>query len=262
MKSAFAVPIVQRRDPAPGHVEFILANEALSCAAPGQFCHVLTPGMLRRPLSFSRMDSKTGCVGVLLQVVGPGTEWLYGRQVGESLDVLGPLGRGFVPPDPRRPWLLIGGGVGIPPIFAAYGAWRDRMRERVTVVLGARTRDALIMADDFSALGLSPVVVTDDGSRGEQGTVMGPAGRWLDQHPDGQVMACGPTPMLARVHQEARRVAGPMQLALEQRMGCGIGACLACVIPATPVGPQGPRYRRVCTDGPVFSHEELVFSWT
>jgi dihydroorotate dehydrogenase electron transfer subunit len=117
------------------------------------------------------------------------------------------------------------------------------------------------MANDFEALGLDPIITTDDGSWGERGTVLGPVQRWLAHNPGAQVMACGPTPMLAGVHRAtAGMAAGLVQLALEQRMGCGIGACLACVVPAEPEGPEGPRYRRVCTDGPVFLREELVFS--
>lgn len=257
-RAAFEALIVERREPAPDHVELIVESPVLANALPGQFCHVLTPGMLRRPISFSRLDPKAGTAGLLLQVVGSGTAWLYQRQAGESLDVLGPLGRGFEPPDPNRPWLLVGGGVGIPPVYAALKAWPGAV-DQVTVVLGARTAAYVIMADDFGRLGVEPVVATDDGTRGHQGTVMGAVETWIQEHPDGQVAACGPTPMLGAVHRAASRLEGPVQLALEQRMGCGIGACLACVVPAEPVGPQGPRYRRVCTEGPVFRREELVF---
>lgn len=262
MKSAFEAPIIERREVAPGHVEIIVKSAELAAAVPGQFCHVLTPGLLRRPLSFSRLNKETDAAGLLLQVVGSGTEWLYQRQVGETLDVLGPLGRGFEPPGGNRPYLLVGGGVGIPPIYAALEAWHQRMDASVGVVLGARTADAVIMADDFARLGYEAIVTTDDGSRGQRGTVMGPAIEWLRAHPDTEIMACGPTPMLAALHAASPSIRGPVQLALEQRMGCGIGACLACVVPAEPVGPQGPDYRRVCTDGPVFRQEELVFSWT
>ncbi|NMP21646.1 dihydroorotate dehydrogenase electron transfer subunit [Sulfobacillus harzensis] len=259
MAHAFKARIVERRETAPDHVEFILQSPALAEALPGQFCHVLTPGMLRRPISFSRIDRESGTVGLLLQVVGSGTAWLYSRQAGDYLDVLGPLGRGFDPPRPDRPWILIGGGVGIPPIFAALKAWQGAVRAPIRVALGARTADYLIMRQDFHAHGLDPWLATDDGSLGRQGYVVSPLPEWLQEFPQAEVMACGPTPMLAAVSRIAAGRPARVQLALEQRMGCGIGACLACVVEAQPVGPDGPRYRRVCTDGPVFLREELVF---
>lgn len=259
MAHAFEVPIVERRLVAPDHVELVLQSARLSRAQPGQFCHVLTPGMLRRPISFSRLDPERGLAGLLLQVVGSGTAWLYDRQVGEYLDVMGPLGRGFVPPESDRAWILVGGGVGIPPIFAALEAWQTRVKAPIRVVLGARTADYLIMRRDFEGLGTSPVLTTDDGSLGHRGNVLPALDEWLGEFPLAEVMACGPTPMLAAVRKTAMGRSKRVQLALEQRMGCGIGACLACVVPAEPVGLEGPRYRRVCTDGPVFLGEELVF---
>lgn len=259
MKNAFKASIVARDEVAPDHVELILSSPELEDAQPGQFCHVLTPGMLRRPLSFSRLDRKRGRAGVLLQVVGSGTAWLYERRVGEQLDLLGPLGRGFEPPDPSRPWLLVGGGVGIPPLYAALQCWQAAWDQPLGVILGARAATAVIMTKDFQDRGVYPLVTTDDGSLGRFGTVMGPFLEWMDRYPESQVMACGPTGMLAALHGAAKARQGSMQLCLEQRMGCGIGACLACVVPAQPIGEEGPCYRRVCTEGPVFQAEELVF---
>lgn len=260
MAHAFKVDILENRETAPDHRELILKSPELAEAQPGQFCHVLTPGMLRRPISFSRVDRDRGIVGLLLQIVGSGTDWMAQRRAGEQLDVMGPLGRGFSPPAPDKPWLLVGGGVGIPPIYAALKAWREKQSAEVAVLLGARRADYVIMRDDFRALGVDPMLTTDDGSLGRQGTVVPALEEVLKRFPGAQVMACGPTPMLASVSRAAHDLEpGTVQLALEQRMGCGIGACLACVVPAQPIGPEGPRYRRVCTDGPVFLREELVF---
>lgn len=259
MAHAFKVRIDEVRVPAPDHVELIVESQELAEAHPGQFCHVLTPGMLRRPISFSRLDKAGERAGLLVQVVGSGTRWMAERKAGERLDVLGPLGRGFEPPATDRPWLLVGGGVGIPPVFAALEAWGAALESPLNVILGARFKDYLIMADDFRRYGIEPCLATDDGSVGHRGTVIPLVEEWVAEHPDGQVIACGPTPMLAAVSRAAASLTGSVQLALEQRMGCGIGACLACVVPAGPVGPEGPRYRRVCTDGPVFRREELVF---
>lgn len=262
MKSAYDVEIVGRHPLGFNHVELIVQSPELRDCQPGQFVHILTPGMLRRPISFSRIDRDQNQVGLVVQIVGSGTQWLYDRTVGDTLNVMGPLGRGFTPPQTGRPWALVGGGVGIPPLHAALQTWRGVNGDEVTVILGARSKDVLIMADDFRKLGVDPGITTDDGSLGHQGVVTAPLAQWITRHPTGQVMACGPTGMLQHVHRLSERLHGPTQLALEQRMGCGIGACLACVVPAQPLDRNGPRYRRVCTDGPVFEREELVFAWT
>lgn len=255
MGQLLTVPIVERTRVAPLHMEMILHSAVLSAAIPGQFAHVLTPGSLRRPISFSRIDTENHEVGILFQIAGTGTEWLY-ETTDSTLDVMGPLGQGFCAPDPDRPWCLVGGGVGIPPMYAAVERWGADSTVLPTVILGARTGNFILMEDEFRAQGVVLHVATDDGSRGEEGTVIGPLSQWLMKNPGGQVFACGPTPMLRAV-QETTRARATTYLALEQRMGCGIGACLACVVPG--VGEHGPRYRRVCTEGPVFRAEELIF---
>ncbi len=231
-------------------------SPALAGATPGQFAHVVTQGMLRRPISFSRLDVDTGNAAILFQVVGTGTRWLANQEVGTVLDILGPLGRGFPVPDANRPWCLVGGGVGIPPLLAAASQWTGAAQTRPAAILGARSDSLVLLEEEFRQLGHEVWVTTDDGSRGTRGTVIGPLARWLAKNPQGQVYACGPTAMLSAVVAISGQ-RGDVWLALEQRMGCGVGACLACVVFGN--GPEGPGYRRVCTDGPVFSREELIF---
>ncbi|PSR20987.1 MAG: dihydroorotate dehydrogenase electron transfer subunit [Sulfobacillus acidophilus] len=261
MKRDYDVVVVQRRVIAPQHVELIVESPDLASAQPGQFAHVLTPGMLRRPISFSRIDRAHGQVGLIVQSVGIGTEWLCNRQAGDRLNVLGPLGRGFSPPEAGQPWALVGGGVGIPPLYAALQAWQNTVHvPQVVVILGARAAAYLIMADDFGRLGVEVRTATDDGSAGQHGTVLSAVTEWMGVHREGQMMACGPTAMLQAVYQVTANWSGRTQLALEQRMGCGIGACLACVVATRSPGTHGSQYQRVCTEGPVFDREELVFS--
>jgi dihydroorotate dehydrogenase electron transfer subunit len=244
--------VARRAEPRPEHVELLVDAPELAVALrPGQFAHVLTPGRLRRPISFSRVTDD-GLVGLLFRVVGDGTRHLAERRVGDALDLIAPLGQGFPDPGPGAV-ALVGGGVGIPPLFAV--AQRLSATHPLHVILGARSRDALLMDEDFRALGLEPTIVTDDGSFGETGRVTGPLSRWLERTAGGQVMACGPEPMLAAVAR-LTGIGRPCWLAYEQRMGCGVGACLACVVPG--VGADGrPEWLRVCSDGPVFPAERL-----
>ncbi len=248
----YELEVVERQEPKPDHVELLLDAPSLAAAlTPGQFAHVGTPGRLRRPISFSRA-TPDGRVGLLFRVVGSGTRWLADRRVGDRLDVLAPLGHGFPTPE-TGPVLLVGGGVGIPPLFVAAQRWAAT--HPLSVILGARTADAVVMVADFQALGLEPSISTDDGSLGELGRVTSPLTRWLARNDGGQVLACGPTPMLAAV-AELVGDGRPCWVAYEQRMGCGVGACLACVVPG--VGTDGqPEWLRVCHDGPVFSSRRL-----
>jgi dihydroorotate dehydrogenase electron transfer subunit len=250
MMHAVQLTIVERRIPAPEHVELIFeGGDWARGLEPGQFVHVATGGTLRRPLSFSRIEGTL--VGVLFRVVGEGTEWLAHRGVGERLDLLGPLGHGF-PPPPAGPVALVGGGVGIPPLFCYAERWPTA---NLSVLLGARDRASLIMVSDFQDLSREPMVATDDGSVGHRGRVTALLHDWLAAHPDGVVMACGPTPMLQESARLASLAGRPAWLGFEQRMGCGVGACLACVVPAAP--EAGRDWYRVCTDGPVFPREAL-----
>ena len=250
------VPIIRREEPAPGHAELWVQSEELAEAKPGQFADVVTQGMLRRPISFSRIDRSNHQVALLLQVVGEGTRWLAAQRPGTTLDVMGPLGKGFSAPDPHRAWCVVGGGVGIPPLLAAVEAWGSQLSSPPTAILGARDQSLILLAEEFSASGCVVAVATDNGTRGPRGTIEEPLREWLGLHPEGQVYACGPTPMLKTVARLTNGRQG-VSLALEQRMGCGIGACLACVIPGYVDGAAG--YLRVCTDGPVFRAEELIF---
>lgn len=252
MAEQFDVTIEKMTIPAPDHVEMILGSTALSKATPGQYAHILTPGTLRRPISFSRLNPATHTAAILFQVIGAGTAWLATRKVGDLINVMGPLGKGFDRPLEGRPWCLVGGGVGIPPLYAAVQRWHEAAP--ATVILGARNEALLLMEKDFDALGVPVSVATDDGSRGFAGSVMEPLREWLHTNPEGQVYACGPTPMLRAVAAEVR--GRPAWLALEQRMGCGIGACLACVVPVHG-GNYGGPYERVCTEGPVFAADHL-----
>lgn len=229
--------------------------EIAARAVPGQFVHVrVAPGtdpLLRRPLSIHLVDG--GELELVYRVVGRGTEILSGLKPGSVLDLLGPLGKGFeIVPD-KAP-LLVGGGLGVPPIHFLARELLGKERT-ATVVLGFADIDDVYAVEELEALpGLEVWVATEDGSLGRKGLV-------TDILPEGPevremaVYACGPTPMLAAV---AGWAAGndnlPCQVSLEERMGCGLGACRGCTVPVAvdPESEDEIKYRRVCTDGPVF----------
>jgi len=259
----FAGPcaLVRHEETKPGHFEArIAAPEIARTALPGQFLHIrCSPAdapLLRRPISISRIGRAEGWVEFVYRVVGEGTLLLSRAKPGEELDVMGPLGTPFradAGTDARH--ILVGGGVGIPPMLAlAEHLWDAREAGRVEVLLGGRTADLVLCEDDFRGLGVEPRVSTDDGSLGRAGLVTELLDAALRQGGERRVYACGPVPMLRAVDNVCRAHGVPCQVSFEARMACGVGACLSCVIP-TSTG-----YQRVCTEGPVFPSEDVV--WT
>lgn len=217
-----------------------LAGDTSAVRAPGQFVNIqVENGFLRRPISVCDWDE--GSLTLVYRAVGHGTRWLSMRRAGDALDLLTGLGNGFDPAVGDAP-LLLGGGVGAAPLYALARMLRAR-NAAVYVALGFRTGSDVFYEAEFRALGCRVAVATEDGSRGVRGFV-------TDALPDDydSVFACGPSPMLRAVH---RAVRAPGQYSLEERMGCGFGACMGCTC-ETKAGAK-----RVCREGPVFRGEEL-----
>jgi dihydroorotate dehydrogenase electron transfer subunit len=265
--------------------QWVLRLSAPKCAAraePGSFVHLTCdPAIpMRRPLSIMRADAGAGWIEILYKVTGAGLHALASRKPGESLSTLGPIGRPFEahPEHPRV--LLIGGGVGIPPmIFLA-----DRLRARndaewkPLVLMGSeipfpfRTRPSRIVVAGIPDGSIACMPLLDEwgvasrlASRSEfpgcfDGFVTQLAEKWLEPlSPEGlaevEIFACGPTPMLEATAKLARRYAVPCQVSLEEFMACAVGGCAGCTVLAYT--PDGPAMKRVCVDGPVFDAHTL-----
>ena len=224
--------------------EMVLGGDTSSLTNPGQFINVAIDGLyLRRPISVCCYDP--GTITIIYKVVGKGTRKLAAMGAGDTLDVIVGLGNGFdVEKAHGRKIAVIGGGVGVPPMYdtarrlAALG-------EDVTAILGFATKDVSFYIEKFEALGVKVMLTSDDGTLGMKGFVTDA----LRESGCDYLMACGPTPMLKALH----KTGVPGQLSFEERMGCGFGACMGCTC-HTLAGPK-----RVCLDGPVFPTEEVCF---
>ncbi len=229
-----------------------LQNEVLaSLCRPGQFAHVLVPGKtLRRPISICQAGN--GILRLVFEVRGEGTRVLSELPVGSTVNVIAPLGNGFDLPENGQV-VLVGGGIGVPPMLYA----ADFLGNRATVINGFRDKSAVILTKDFQASGCRLIETTDNGSYGIHGFVTGP----LKEVISGAdlVCACGPAPMLKNVAAVAQQFHVPCQVSLEQRMACGVGACLGCAV-AIKRKEGGFAYRHVCKDGPVFAAEEVEWN--
>ncbi|WP_298269325.1 dihydroorotate dehydrogenase electron transfer subunit [Geobacter sp.] len=266
----FRSTIISNQEVSPGYFRMRLtAPPELSGASPGQFIMVrvrdaIDP-LLRRPFGifdvgtikseFPGLGSAT-YFEILYKVVGKGTEALSDYHHGDHVDVIAPLGAGFDLGDPAEEKILVGGGVGIAPLY--YLARTLVQRSRVRFFLGGRTRDDILCVTEFERLGVETYVATDDGTLGDRGLVTDVMERHIRE--DGRpktLYACGPMPMLKAVADIARRTATPCQVSLEAYMACGMGACLGCVVKGKGHSDDTPDYRCVCKDGPVFTFDQL-----
>lgn len=223
-----------------------------SFKGPGQFVHVKCGEglLLRRPISVCscQEDVPDDLLSIAFEVRGDGTRWLAQRQVGDKLDVLGLLGNGF-PMKPEGRYLLVGGGIGIPPMRGC----AQYTQGRSTAILGGRSKDKIILTHCFEEECAKVMVATDDGSLGHHGFVDALVRQELEQDRGyDAVLACGPKPMLRNVAKAAEEFGVPCLVSMEERMGCGVGACLVCACDMA----DGSR-KHVCKDGPVFDAKEV-----
>jgi len=232
-------------------------NDAYLNAAPGQFVMVRLPyegtPLLRRPFSIHRqIFDENGIWGIelLCRIVGDVTQKLAALSAGDTLDLLGPLGRGFKIPIGCRRVYLAAGGIGVAPLMFLAEVLKTSVPSiEVTVFLGGRTKEDILCADMFSQLGMQVVISTDDGSAGKACLVTQPLEEEIKTEMPDIIFACGPEPMLKCIQDMARIYAVSCQISVETLMACGIGVCLGCAIETREkVG----TYRHVCMDGPVF----------
>ncbi len=224
-------------------------------AQPGQFVHLrvsegLEP-LLRRPFSIMNVNIPAGSLQLLFRVVGRGTQILAQAAPGTWFDLLGPLGQPFPVPATTQEVLLVAGGVGVAPLIFLAEALRELPAPcYVRGLFGARTEDDLACWLELSTRCDEFTAATEDGSAGQKGLVTDLLDEQFDRGGVERVYACGPVAMLAEVARQCERRQIACWVSLEQRMACGVGACLGCVIPVR--GPGDTRYLRVCQDGPVF----------
>ena len=266
----FTAMILSNAEVSPGYWRMRLtAPREFAVAVPGQFVMVRVNGaidpLLRRPFGIFDVGTyqpvQSGAVSqpyfeMLYRVVGKGTAMLATLHETDLLDILGPLGHGFDLGAAGEEKLIVGGGVGLAPLYMLA---RELVKESpVRLFAGGRTRDDVLCITEFERLGVECYTATEDGSLGEQGLVTEALVRRLDAlQGKATIYACGPHGMLAAVAQIAADRGIPCQVSLEGYMACGVGACLGCVAPGSGHSAETPDFRCVCTEGPVFDAGEL-----
>jgi dihydroorotate dehydrogenase electron transfer subunit len=247
----------------------LAAPEIAAQASPGQFMMLkaadkLEP-LLRRPFSIHQATAN-GQVQILFKVVGKGSKYLAEREKGDMLDIVGPLGHGFVlPRGPSENICIVGGGMGCAPLyFLTKRLLKNRLGGRLQVYLGATTaKELAVVKEDFENLGVKVFAATDDGSLGYHGFVTDLVADSLEQEGQRwQFYSCGPHPMMNKVALYCAAQQWPCQVSLETMMACGISACLGCTVRSSPAKliSSNKQFLHVCKDGPVFDSGDIA--WT
>ena len=228
-------------------------------AKPGMFVHVLVDApegfILRRP--FSLLEAENNAVRFVYKVVGEGTKTLSEKRAGEFLNVLGPLGNPYAVDSGTKRIILVAGGYGVSPTYyLSRELKKKRFTGEIISIIGARTKSLLMYQKEFQKIGVKVFITTNDGSSGQKGIVTDILQNIFHEgasKPETQVFACGPYAMLKEVASLCAKFSVPCQVSMEQQLGCGLGACLGCVI------KTARGYERVCTEGPVFNAEDVIW---
>lgn len=245
-----SMAVLSSKQIAKDTIEMVLKNSYISeQAVPGQFLHISVVGhTLRRPISIAAVNQAEETITILFKIIGQGTLALANYPVGSNVDVLGPSGNGFPIDDltTEDEVLLIGGGIGVPPLYYLGTALKER-GVKVQSIIGFQSKEYVFYEEAFKQLG-DTYVVTNDGTYGYKGYVTDV----VDEiRPFNRYYSCGPAPMLKAVTMTFPEDTG--YISFEERMGCGVGACLACVIETT----DEAGYKKICQDGPVFAAKEV-----
>jgi dihydroorotate dehydrogenase electron transfer subunit len=243
----------------------LTCSDHFFAAKPGQFVMLGSAGqrdpLLRRPFSIHKLlisDDIIQGFELLYKVMGTATASLAKHKPGDIVDVLGPLGSGFIIPSRAKRVFVVAGGVGVAPLVFLISDLHRKHADLsgYQVFIGGRTQEDLLCSNEFTDLGVSVLTTTDDGSAGDQCLVTHPLEKALDRTLADVIVACGPMNMLACVAGIAEKHQVPCQVSIETMMACGMGACLGCAVPSRT---ETQHYLHACMDGPVFPAEVLKF---
>ncbi|NLB79958.1 MAG: dihydroorotate dehydrogenase electron transfer subunit [Clostridiaceae bacterium] len=227
-------------------------------AKSGQIVHIRCGDdngvLLRRPISICSVDREKGTFDIVIQIRGKGTKILSEYKTGDEIDIIGPVGQGFSLYPKHKKIIVVGGGIGIFPLLQLL---KDHPAENKKAILGFRDKSCVILEEEFKHACHELIISTDDGSYCKKGFVTDILKKELSKEPADMVFFCGPLAMMKRGVNIANENNIPCEVSMEQRMGCGIGACLVCVC-KTKKGDDWD-YTQVCKKGPVFSGDELIF---
>lgn len=261
MSELVLAELVKKEQLKPDIFKFsVKAPSIVKEAKPGNFIEIrvtdqLDP-FLRRPISIYNLDRENGILEFIFQVKGKGTELLAKREEGKTIDIVGPIGYGTFKYDDYENIAIIGGGIGVFPLYElAKSAKVDY--KNVTTYLGFRNKDFVVLEEEFGKVSNKLILTTDDGSYAEKGFAINYLEKDMEAGKVDAIYACGPLPMLKAVQKLAIEKEIPCQISLEEKMACGLGVCLGCAVKTAKSPKDAPEYWHVCKAGPVFNAKDV-----
>jgi len=238
----------------------IISEYTTQNAQAGQFVNVkCSDGIdayLRRPISICEIDKEEKTVTIIFQVKGKGTKLLAQKKAGDFVDMIAPLGWGTFSLKNNKRIAVVGGGIGVFPLYELLKQLKGLCTERITI-LGFRNKNLVVMEEDFSSQSEKLLIATDDGSYGIKGFTTDLLEKEIEAGKIDMIYTCGPLPMIKRIVGIAQKHGIDCEVSMEERMGCGIGACLVCAC-KTKHGDEW-EHSHVCFNGPVFNASEVIF---
>lgn len=238
----------------------VKAPEIAEIAKAGQFLEiqVSTTGeaFLRRPISIYNIEKNEGTIEFIFQVKGKGTEILSNKKIGDIINILGPLGNGTFSVKEYKKVAIIGGGIGTYPLYEL--AKELKGKAETTMYMGFRNKELVTLEKEFEGVVNKLVITTDDGSYKEKGFALNVLKEDCEIEKPDIIFACGPLPMLKAVQEFAKEKNIKCEMSLEERMGCGIGACVGCNVRIVTENPDEVKYNYVCQHGPVFNAKKVI----
>lgn len=261
MSELVMAELVKKEQLKPDIFKFsVKAPSIVKEAKPGNFIEIrvtdqLDP-FLRRPISIYNLDRENGILEFIFQVKGKGTELLAKREEGKTIDIIGPIGYGTFKYDDYENIAIIGGGIGVFPLYELAKCAKADYKN-VTTYLGFRNKDFVVLEEEFRKVSNELVLTTDDGSYAEKGFAINYLEKDIEAGKVEAIYACGPLPMLKAVQKLAIEKEIPCQISLEEKMACGLGVCLGCAVKTAKSPKDAPEYWHVCKAGPVFNAKDV-----
>lgn len=238
----------------------VKAPEIVEVSKPGNFIEIrVTEGIdpfLRRPISIYNLDKENGILEFIFQVKGKGTEILAKKEEGNDIDIIGPLGHGTFKYEKYKNIAIIGGGIGIFPLYELSKEAKLN-NVKVSCYLGFRNKELVMLEDDFKKVVDSLVITTDDGTYKNKGFAIDYLKQDMEKSKYDCIYACGPLPMLKAIQKYANENNIDCQISLEEKMACGLGVCLGCAVKTAKSPKEAPEYWHVCKGGPVFNSKDV-----
>lgn len=238
----------------------VKAPEIVELSKPGNFIEIrVSEGIdpfLRRPISIYKLDKENGILEFIFQVKGKGTEILAQKEEGNDIDIIGPLGHGTFKYEKYNNIAIIGGGIGIFPLYELSKEAKLN-NVKVSCYLGFRNKELVMLEDDFKKVVDSLIITTDDGTYKNKGFAIDYLKQDMEKSKYDCIYACGPLPMLKAIQKYANENNIDCQISLEEKMACGLGVCLGCAVKTAKSPKEAPEYWHVCKGGPVFNSKDV-----